>query len=90
MAVTFCVGMPPATLQRRRYRTAGAVMTAFPRGSVTAIKLSVYRNAKPQLGIGCTAPNWGLAFRQRLISRLMHLNLMALTRERGNDKLQIP
>ena len=30
---TLCVGMPPATLQRRRYRTAGAVKSAFPRGS---------------------------------------------------------
>ena len=33
MAVTLCVGMPPATLQGRRYRTAGAVKAAFPRGS---------------------------------------------------------
>ena len=32
-----CVEMPPATLQRRRYRTAGAVKAAFPRGSVTAL-----------------------------------------------------
>ncbi len=31
------VGMPPKTLQRRRYRTAGAVKAAFPRWSVTAI-----------------------------------------------------
>ena len=33
MAVTLCVGMPKETLQRQRYRTAGAVKAAFPRGS---------------------------------------------------------
>jgi len=39
-----CVGMPPATLQRRRYRTAGAVKAAFPRGSVGTIKISCDTN----------------------------------------------
>jgi len=32
-------------------REAGASKTPFPSWSFTAIKLSVYRNAKPQLGI---------------------------------------
>ena len=48
MAVTLCVGMPPATLQRRKYRTAGAVKAAFPRGSVTTIKLAAHRD----VGVG--------------------------------------
>ncbi len=39
---TLCVGMPPATLQRRRYRTAGAVKAAFPRGSVGTINDGIY------------------------------------------------
>ena len=79
--------MPPATPQRRRYRTAGEVKSAFPRGSVTAIKLRVaisqHRECK-----ACLARIYrGLGTSQGKPCTPFVLNLMAVTRERGNDKI---
>jgi hypothetical protein len=44
---------------------AVASKTAFPSRSFTAIKLSVYRNAKPQLGIGNLPAKLGLGVPSR-------------------------
>jgi len=46
-------------------REAGASKTSFPSRSFTAIKLSVYRNAKPQLGIRVYRAKLGLGVPSR-------------------------
>ena len=84
MAVTVSVGTHPVTLCVAN-RWSG--QTAFPRWSVTAIKLSVYRNAKPQLGIRVYRAKLGLGVPSRADFTLnASFNLMAVTLERGNDR----
>jgi len=60
-----------------------AKMASLLGKSGIAIKLGLFRNAKPQLGLRECPPSWGLAFRQEPISRLMHLNLMAVRKKQG-------
>ncbi len=68
-------------------REAGTSKTLFPSRSFTAIKLSVYRNAKPQLGIGNLPAKLGLSVPSRADFTLnVSLNLMTVKQELGNEQ----
>ena len=82
--------MQPLPLLRFDTSDTGAFARGIPTQSVTAIKLSVYRNAKPQLGIRVYRAKLGLGVPSRADFTLNASKFNGSDAERGNDKTPFP